>query len=67
METCIYSVAKYGYSAATVRRQHYGPLVWHHYGAKVTRQHGATLLIECSMAGDKTRHAHTVEDIIRYV
>jgi hypothetical protein len=28
---------------------------------QMTRQHDATLLTECSVAGDKTRHAHTVE------
>jgi hypothetical protein len=33
---------------------------------QVTRQHITTLLIECSVAGDKTRRAHTVEDIICY-
>jgi hypothetical protein len=33
---------------------------------QVTRQHDTTLLTECSVAGDKTRHTHTVEDIICY-
>jgi hypothetical protein len=33
---------------------------------QATRQHGATLLTECSVAGDKTRRAHVVEDIICY-
>jgi hypothetical protein len=33
---------------------------------QVTRQYDATLLTECSVAGDKTRCAHTVEDIICY-
>jgi hypothetical protein len=28
------------------------------------QQHGATLLTECSVAGDKTKLAHAVEDII---
>jgi hypothetical protein len=30
---------------------------------QVTRQHDVTLLTECNVAGDKTRRAHTVEDI----
>jgi hypothetical protein len=33
---------------------------------QVTRQHDVTLMIECSVAGDKTRRAHTVKDIIYY-
>jgi hypothetical protein len=33
---------------------------------QVTRQHGATLLTECSVTGDKSRRAHAVEDIIYY-
>jgi hypothetical protein len=33
---------------------------------QVTRQHDVTLLTECSVAGDKTMRAHTVEDIICY-
>jgi hypothetical protein len=32
----------------------------------VTRQHDATLLTECSVAGNKTRCTHTVKDIIYY-
>jgi hypothetical protein len=32
----------------------------------VTRQYDATLLTECNVTGDKTRRAHTVEDIICY-
>jgi hypothetical protein len=30
------------------------------------QQHAATLLTECSEAGDKIRRTHTVEDIICY-
>jgi hypothetical protein len=30
------------------------------------QQHGATLLIVCSEAGDKTERTHIVEDIIYY-
>jgi hypothetical protein len=33
---------------------------------QATRQHSVTLLTECSVAGDKTRRAHAVEDIIGY-
>jgi hypothetical protein len=33
---------------------------------QATRQHSATLLTECSVVGDKTRRAHTIEDIIYY-
>jgi hypothetical protein len=33
---------------------------------QATRQHGTTLLTECSVAGDKTRYSHAVEDIICY-
>jgi hypothetical protein len=33
---------------------------------QATRQHSATLLIECSVAGDKTKGAHAIEDIICY-
>jgi hypothetical protein len=33
---------------------------------QATRQHGATLLTKCSVAGDKTKRAHTVEDTIYY-
>jgi hypothetical protein len=33
---------------------------------QVTRQHDATLLIECSMVGDKTRRAPAIEGIICY-
>jgi hypothetical protein len=33
---------------------------------QMIRRHDATLLTECSVAGDKTRRAHTVEDIICY-
>jgi hypothetical protein len=33
---------------------------------QATRQHSVTLLTECSVAGDKTSRAHTVEDIICY-
>jgi hypothetical protein len=33
---------------------------------QVTRRHDTTLLIECSVASDKTRCAHTIEDIIYY-
>jgi hypothetical protein len=33
----------------------------------VTQQHSITLLTECSVAGDKTRRAHIVEDIICYL
>jgi hypothetical protein len=59
--------------ASTVRLQ-YGysvtPSLWTTRLAplqcQVTRQHNATLLIECSVAGDKTRCAHTIEDIICY-
>jgi hypothetical protein len=59
--------------ASTVRLQ-YGysvmPSLWTTRLAplqcQVTRQHDATLLTECSVAGDKTRRAHTVEDIICY-
>jgi hypothetical protein len=29
-------------------------------------QHGATLLTECRVAGDKTRRVHAIEDIIYY-
>jgi hypothetical protein len=32
----------------------------------LTQQHGATLLTECRVVGDKTRHAHAVENIICY-
>jgi hypothetical protein len=32
----------------------------------VTRQHGDTLLAECSVVGDKTRHVHTAKGIIFY-
>jgi hypothetical protein len=32
----------------------------------VTQWHITVLMIECSMAGDKTRRAHAVEDIISY-
>jgi hypothetical protein len=53
---------QYGYSAT--------PVLWTTRLAplqcQVTRQHDAILLTECSMAGDKTRHAHTVKDIICY-
>jgi hypothetical protein len=59
MQTCIYI-------AATVRREHYGSLIWYRYSAKVTRQHDTTLMTKCSMASDKTRCAHAIEDIIRY-
>jgi hypothetical protein len=33
---------------------------------QAARQHGVTLLTKCNMAGDKTRCAHAVEDIICY-
>jgi hypothetical protein len=33
---------------------------------QVTRQHGATLLTECNVAGNKSSHSHTVEDVICY-
>jgi hypothetical protein len=33
---------------------------------QVIQQHDATLLTECSVAGDMTKRAHTVEDIICY-
>jgi hypothetical protein len=33
---------------------------------QVTPQHDVTLLTKCSVAGDKTRRVHTVEDIIYY-
>jgi hypothetical protein len=33
---------------------------------RATRQHGATVLTECSVVCDKTRRAHVVEDIICY-
>jgi hypothetical protein len=32
----------------------------------VTQWHITVLMIKCSMAGDKTRRAHVVEDIISY-
>jgi hypothetical protein len=33
---------------------------------QVTRQYDITLLIKCSVTGDKTRRVYTVEDIICY-
>jgi hypothetical protein len=46
------------------------PALWITYltplQCQATRQHSVTLLTECSVAGDKTSHAHTVEDIICY-
>jgi hypothetical protein len=59
--------------ASTVRLQ-YGysvtPALWTTRLAalqcQMTQQHDTTLLTECSVAGDKTRHAYTVEDIICY-
>jgi hypothetical protein len=32
----------------------------------VTQRHSTVLITECSMAGDKTRRAHAVEEIISY-
>jgi hypothetical protein len=32
----------------------------------VTQQHNTVLMTECRVAGDKTRCAHAVEDIIGY-
>jgi hypothetical protein len=32
----------------------------------VTQRHHAVQLTECRVAGDKTMHAHAVEDIICY-
>jgi hypothetical protein len=53
---------QYGYSTTpALWTTHLTPLQ-----CQVTRQHDATLLIECSVAGDKTKRAHTVEDIICY-
>jgi hypothetical protein len=53
---------QYGYSVT--------PALWTTHLAllqcQVTRQHDATLLTECSVAGDKTRCVHTIEDIICY-
>jgi hypothetical protein len=57
--TCIYSVA-------TIRLQRDAALWTAPLQCQVTRQHDATLLTECSVAGDKTERAHTVEDIICY-
>jgi hypothetical protein len=33
---------------------------------RVTQQHDATVLAECSVAGDMTRRVHAAEDIICY-
>jgi hypothetical protein len=53
---------QYSYSATpALWTTHLAPLQ-----CQVTRQYDATLLTECSVAGDKTRCAHTVEDIICY-
>jgi hypothetical protein len=53
---------QYGYSAtAALWTTRLAPLQ-----CQVTRHHDATLLTEYSVAGDKTRRAHTVEDIICY-
>jgi hypothetical protein len=60
VQTCIYS-------AATIRLQcalwttHLAPLQ-----CQVTQQHDVTLLTEFNVSSDKTRRAHTVEDIICY-
>jgi hypothetical protein len=53
---------QYGYSAT--------PALWTTrlvpLQCQVTRQNDVTLLTECSMTSDKTRRAHTVENIICY-
>jgi hypothetical protein len=46
------------YSMTAVQRQHYGPLFYRRYNAK--------LLTECSVVGGKTRRAHAVKEIICY-
>jgi hypothetical protein len=53
---------QYGYSAMLVLwTTRLAPLQ-----CQVTRQYDATLPTECSVVGDKTRRAHTIEDIICY-
>jgi hypothetical protein len=55
--------------AATVQLQPDASVVGHLSGTAtdlVTQRHHVVPLIECMMAGDKTRHAHAVEDIIYY-
>jgi hypothetical protein len=32
----------------------------------VMQRHSTVLMTDCRVAGDKTRHAHTIEDIIGY-
>jgi hypothetical protein len=55
--------------ASTVRLQYDASTMTTHLAplqCQVTRQHNVTLLTECNVAGDKTRRAHIVEDIICY-
>jgi hypothetical protein len=53
---------QYGYSATSVLwTTRLAPLQ-----CQMTRRHDVTLLTEYNVAGDKTRRAHTVKDIICY-
>jgi hypothetical protein len=52
---------------ATMRLQHGASTVDHLSGTTtclVTQRHRVVPLTECRVAGNKTRHAHTIEDII---
>jgi hypothetical protein len=55
--------------ATTVQLQPGANTVGHMSGTAtglVTQRHHAVPLTECRVIGDKTRHAHAVEDIIYY-
>jgi hypothetical protein len=54
-----------GYSVTATRRQRCGPPDSHRYWpSNATAQ--PVLMTECRVAGDKTRRAHAIEDIIGY-
>jgi hypothetical protein len=62
-------VARSGKQAAMVRLQPGASTVGYLSGTAiglVTQLHHVVPLTECKVAGDKTRHAHVVEDIICY-